>query len=267
MLKEHPMKIKESRESITLINENEKIFGIYHKPLLREEKKIPAIIICHGFAGQKTGRFRLYVILAEALAKKGIAVLRFDFRGCGDSEGNFIETTFFGEVSDALKALEFLKNDPDIDSERIGIFGRSLGGAVALLAAKSFKNIKSIALFAPMFTPEVWREKWEKAKSSDEPIVMDGQPVGKTFLNQLFELHLEKDLKELQAIPLLHINAEKDSVVTKEHQQSYRAARKGASAISKFIELPNSCHEFSDVNERMFALKETVDFFHNSLCL
>ncbi len=104
------MKAQEKRECITLKNHDEKIFAIFHQPITLGNEKAPAILICHGFAGQKTGRYRLYVTLAEELAKSGVAVLRLDFRGCGDSEGDFVNTTLAGEVSDALKGLEFLKN-------------------------------------------------------------------------------------------------------------------------------------------------------------
>lgn len=259
------MQLQELRESVTFTSEGQKIFGVLHKPVLEVSKKYPAIIVCHGFAGQKTGRYRFYVVLAEELAKKGIAVLRFDFRGCGDSEGDFSDTTLSGQVEDALKALEFLKNDPDIDPERLGICGRSLGGAVAVLTAKKFKSIKSLALFAPMFSADSWRKKWELFKDSKEAIVMDGQFVGKEFLKELFELRLNEDLKESLAIPLLHIHAEKDTVVTSEHKEKYLTARLKATAPTETLSLPNSDHEFTDVKERMEGLEKVVSWFSHTL--
>lgn len=119
------MSITEERESIVLTNEGEKIFGVLHLP--KGIDKPPCVLVLHGLGGHKTGRFRVYVDLAESLVKAGIAVLRFDFRGSGDSEGSFAEMTLNGEISDALVVLKFLHKDSRIDNQRIGIFGRSMG--------------------------------------------------------------------------------------------------------------------------------------------
>ncbi len=256
------MSKSEVRESVVLINENEKIFAIFHKPIT--ENKFPAILVCHGFAGQKTGRYRLYVTLAEELSRQGIGVLRIDFRGCGDSEGNFFETTLLGEVSDALKGLEFLKNHPQVDSERLGIFGRSLGGAIAILAAKQFKTIKALSLFVPMFSAESWQNKLD-VLNLKQKIVMNGQEIGRIFLKQLFEMRLEDEIETLKNIPLLHINAKKDQVIGFEHVQKYKLARANATAKTEFVDLENSDHDFSDEEERSEAIQKAVDWFKSLL--
>lgn len=97
---------EEVREWVTIQVGEMKLFGVIHRPL--QGKRSPAVLVCHGFGGSKTGRFRIYVELASLLAKAGIVTLRLDFRGCGDSEGNFSDTTVNSEVEDALKGLEFL---------------------------------------------------------------------------------------------------------------------------------------------------------------
>ena len=66
-------------------NLEKQLVGILHLP--EKEGKFPAVIICHGFKGNKTQR--KFVGLGRELAKNGIVVLRFDFYGSGDSEGNF----------------------------------------------------------------------------------------------------------------------------------------------------------------------------------
>jgi len=265
---------QETRESVILINENEKIFSIFHAPINSGNKttKVPAILMCHGFAGQKTGKYRLYVTIAEELAKNGIAVLRIDFRGCGDSEGDFINTSLMGEVSDALKGLEFLNDHPAVDSSRLGIFGRSLGGAIAVIAAKKFKSIKSLALWAPMFSAESWHEKWlllKKANLSEEQMkkmmVMNGQLAGEKFLTELFEMRLGDELASLKETPLLHIQAEMDNIVTVEHTLKYKQFRSGVTAKTEFISFENSDHDFSNFRERDEAVKKTVSWFINTL--
>lgn len=143
------MDMFEERESVVLTNQGQKIFGILHLP--KGVHRPPCVLFCHGLGGHKTGRYRVYVDLAEALVKAKIAVFRFDFRGSGDSEGSFSEMTLKGEVSDALVALEYLKQEERIDTERLGVFGRSLGGAVAILSSALFQSIRCISLWAPIF--------------------------------------------------------------------------------------------------------------------
>src|SRR5689334_8479689 len=120
----------EERKTVTLLSQDLKLFGILHLPLLKNSEKAPAVLFCHGFGGNKSGRYRLYVRLAEKLSQAGIAVLRFDFRGCGDSEGAFGDITIETQVQDALAAAEFLLTHPSVDPNRFGIFGSSLGGAI-----------------------------------------------------------------------------------------------------------------------------------------
>lgn len=256
------MNKSEIRESVVLMNEGEKIFAVFHKPLTAQ--KFPAIIICHGFAGQKTGRYRLYVALAEELSKIGVGALRIDFRGCGDSEGDFDKTTFLGEVSDALKGLEFLKSNVEVDNDRLGIFGRSLGGAIAVIAAKEFKTIKSLCLFVPMFSADSWKNNLSNFKSN-EKVVMNGQVIGREFLKQLFELRLEDHFQELKHIPFLHISAKKDQLIGSEHKENYKLVRKSAIANSEFVDLENSDHDFSDEEERKLAIAKAVAFFKSTL--
>jgi hypothetical protein len=262
----------EIRESVTLINENQKIFTVFHKPIgvSVSNKKIPAILICHGFAGQKTGKYRFYVTLAEELAKNGIAALRIDFRGCGDSEGDFSKTTLQAQVSDAIIALNFLKSCPEIDQNRMGICGRSLGGAVSVIAAKKFQNIKSIALLAPMFSADSWREKWLQLKKTGlaedkNVVVMQGQLAGLNFLRELFEMRLEDELAHLKHVPLLHIHGEMDNIVTEEHASKYRDCRLEAVAKSEFLSFKQSDHDFTDLKERLEAINKTVSWFKATL--
>lgn len=260
----------EKREAITLENSGEKIFGILHRPLL-EQKKVPAVLICPGFAGNKCGKFRLFVTLGKELAKRGIAVLRFDYRGSGDSEGEFKDVTLEGKKSDTLTCLNFLKNDPQIDSNRIGLLGRSLGGVIAVLAARSF-DIKSLVLWAPVFRSDPWRNMWESFKLNhqldpDQEKILKNLPAkipNIEFLQQFFKLDLEHELESLKKIPLLHIHGEQDHVVKIEHAKDFEKAREGLNN-TRFIHLPKSDHDFSDTLEQGIAIQETCQWYQQTL--
>jgi len=180
----------ETRESVQFTSEGDKIFGILHLPL--NVKNPPLVVVCHGFAGEKTGKFRIYVDEAELLSQQGIATLRFDFRGCGDSEGSWFDMTIGNEVEDTLRALEFVETLP-VDQSRIGILGKSMGGLVAVIAAGIRKNIKSMALWAPAFHADQWKELWgilQDPETSDEVraeiMQFDGMHANEKFLCEFF---------------------------------------------------------------------------------
>lgn len=260
----------EEKESIVFEIEGQKLFGIMHLPL--NQKKAPAVLMCHGLAGNKTGRFRIYVNLAKELAREGIASLRVDFRGCGDSDGEFSEATVNGFVKDAQVSLDHLINHPGIDPKRIGIFGRSFGAAIALMAAHQCKTVKSIVLWAPLYDTEQWQKKWqyfnEESTSDYERellLSIDGQLGNLKFFDEFFKLDLENDLDFLQNIPLLHVHGTKDATIDIQHAEKYKQKRKHSHAPTKFIRLDEADHDFAKRQDQLRAIDETVKWFKTTL--
>ena len=260
----------EERDSIILENEGEKIFSVIHLPL--GGQNVPAVLFCHGLAGHKIGKHRIYVSLSESLSKLGIASLRIDFRGAGDSEGQFHEMTIEGEISDAMKAFDFLCQHPKIDPERIGLLGRSFGGAIAIMVANRCGRAKSIALWAPIYNAEQWEDKWEMhetgaidKKKREELMRINGQLPGLEFYEQLFNMDLTREIKKIRKIPMLHIHGERDPVVSINHAEHYEQVRKDAKAETKFIRLTHSDHDFSHPEEKKWAIDETCHWFKQTL--
>ncbi len=85
-------------------------------------------------------------VLADYLTRLGIAVLRFDDRGVGESEGDFASLTTADLAADALAAVEFLKSRPEIDAGRIGLIGHSDGAGGAALAAATSDDVAFIVM-------------------------------------------------------------------------------------------------------------------------
>jgi dipeptidyl aminopeptidase/acylaminoacyl peptidase len=262
----------EERECITLENQGQKIFGMLHLPL-QSAPRAPAVLMCHGFAGNKLGRYRIYVLLAQALAQVGIATLRIDFRGSGESEGDFSDMTIEGEVSDTLKGLEFLRNHSKIEASRIGLLGNSFGGAIAVISAYQDAHIRSLALLAPLFYSLPWRQHWEKVMAgsgdlqSEKEIarILDGNTLGPAFYKSFLQLTLEKELAALQHVPLLHVHSDKDERVGLDQAEQYRRCRENAVAQTKWIRLEKSDHDFCLKGERKQVIDETVAWFHQTL--
>lgn len=263
----------ENRQPIIITLKGQKIFGVLHRPI-DVEGQVPALVICPGFAGNKCGKYRIFVEIAQELAKSGVAVLRFDYRGAGDSEGDFSEITIESQVEDVMACLNFLKSDPRIDENRIGLLGRSLGGMIAILSANRFPNIRSLALWASVYSGEQWKKNWD-TEASDSGIafqqgILKNLPSNipaipsMAFLKEFFTVDLKTNLEGVQHIPLLNIHGIKDEFVKYEHALAYQAVRQG-NEQTLFIQLPNSNHDFSTEEERKFAIKETTQWFLKTL--
>jgi dipeptidyl aminopeptidase/acylaminoacyl peptidase len=103
--------------------------------------RMPAIIICHGVGANRSD----FTELAVSLSKRGYAVLVFDFRAHGESGGSRTSLGYH-EQKDIIAALGFLKAQPDIDGKRLGIYGFSMGGSAAILAAAQTAEFRAVAV-------------------------------------------------------------------------------------------------------------------------
>ena len=103
----------------------------------------PAIIQCHGFGGSSSGAG--HPELARALERTGYTVLRFDFRGCGASDGERGRVICMEEVEDLRNAITFVQGLDGVDPSRIGLIGASLGGSVVLYVAATDQRVRVCA--------------------------------------------------------------------------------------------------------------------------
>jgi len=136
----------------------EKLLGILTLP--EKRGKSPAVMMVHGFA--KTKSERKFVELSRKLAKNGIASLRFDFSGCGDSEGKFEEMRISKEVEELNAAYQRLIKEKRIDKNRIGIFAHSLGTVAACLFQSKYQKVNTLVLAALALNQERLLKKWYK---------------------------------------------------------------------------------------------------------
>jgi uncharacterized protein len=118
------------------------------------KKKYPAVILLSGTGKQdRDGTMaghKMFKVIAETLSSKGIAVLRMDDRGTGETNGEYETATTKDFADDALAALAFLKTRKDIG--KIGLAGHSEGGAAAIIAAGSSKDVAFVITLAGLAT-------------------------------------------------------------------------------------------------------------------
>ncbi len=106
---------------------------------------VAAVLMLHGFGSSRDEVGDMYGRLAEDLAERGIASLRIDFAGSGDSQQPWVENTYDGMVQDARVALDYLVALDATDDDRIGLLGFSLGTKVAMSVAGTDSRITAFA--------------------------------------------------------------------------------------------------------------------------
>jgi alpha-beta hydrolase superfamily lysophospholipase len=134
-----------STEKITFESEGQKIAGVLHLP---EKKSPPCVIASHGLLSSKESE--KYIALGERLSQEGIAMLRFDFRGIGESEGRIEEDTISRRIMDLASAIEFIRSRRDLKN-RIGLLGSSLGGYISLIKASAEEKVRAVVIWATPF--------------------------------------------------------------------------------------------------------------------
>ncbi|RZK39516.1 MAG: alpha/beta fold hydrolase [Pedobacter sp.] len=141
---EEEVKFENKRDKITLA-------GTLTLPK-SSTKKPPVVILISGSGPQDRNEsfasHKPFLVLADYLTKNGIAVLRYDDRGFGESTGDFSKGTTADFAYDALSAIDFLKNRKDINTAKIGLIGHSEGAIIAPMVANLSKNIAFIIMLA-----------------------------------------------------------------------------------------------------------------------
>lgn len=116
------------------------------------EKGYPAVVLVSG-SGQQNRDEEVYLhkpflILANELAKQGIATLRYDDRGVGGSKGEVATATTWDFADDAEAMFNYLRKRPEVDSRQVGILGHSEGGAIAPIIAARNRKVAFVVMMA-----------------------------------------------------------------------------------------------------------------------
>jgi len=233
--------------------------------------KVPMVAIFHGFTGNKMEPHFIFVKLSRQLEKVGIGSIRFDFYGSGESDGDFSEMTFSGELEDARQIIKFIKNEPMADVENIGILGLSMGGAVAGVIASELKEeIKFLVLWAPAFNmPELILEQ---SKSADEKMLgmleregiidIGGLALSKEFIDDLIKLNIF-ELSKGYDKPVLIVHGTEDAAV--KYEVSDKILEEVYKGNAKRITIEGADHTFNKLEWEKKAIEESINFFKENL--
>src|ERR1700686_4363025 len=129
-------------KSVTFYSEGVKLAGDLFLPAdLKPGERRAGIVLCHGYTGVRT----IYLPdNAGVLAAAGYVVLTFDYKGWGDSDGPKSRLAPHSRVADVQAAVTFLGVQPEVDADRLGVYGTSYGGATVVWVAAIDPRVKCV---------------------------------------------------------------------------------------------------------------------------
>lgn len=256
---------------VTFTRDGLQIVGMLHIPQ-KTSPKYPAILLLHGFTGHKAESHFMFTQLARSLANSGFICLRFDFIGSGDSEGEFKDMTILTELQDARTALQFLMSQPEVDLEKIGLLGLSMGGCVAALLAGENPSIKSLVLWSAVAHPaklfQSMLDNLPKVLADNQRWYIDygGFAIGDKFFNVLPAVQPLEVIASFKG-PVLIIHGSNDLSVPLSSAREYRKVlnlRDGAQEAELDL-IEDADHVFSRTNLTGQVIDRTVDWFLRTL--
>lgn len=137
-----------TQEDITIPADGYTIPATVTMPIGSAGKTFPCVILCASYGQGRNEASNAYNTLAARLAQSGIATIRFDYKGVGDSDEDFSTFTFFTGIEEAMLCYEYMTAREDINPLAMGILGWGMGGGIALEAAGEYDMFDSIAVWS-----------------------------------------------------------------------------------------------------------------------
>ena len=213
-------------------SEGVQLAGYLELPLNQEPHTF--VLFAHCFTCNKN--FFAVKNIARALSSNGYGVLRFDFTGLGESEGDFAETNFSGNVSDLLAAAEYLEKEHSSPSLLVG---HSLGGAAVLFAAQQISSVKAVATIgtpsSPLHVTRLLKSELEEIKKKGLAKVNVGGrdfTIKEQFLEDLKTKELKEVIKNLKVATLILHSPQDRTVGIDNAEELYISAKHPKSFVS-----------------------------------
>lgn len=260
---EYPVPQKGTSERISIDGSKGKLAAILRKPVLQTGEQCPIVILCHGFSGNKNSK--LFELIADSLANHGIASIRFDFNGHGESEGEFVDMTVPNEIEDALKVVEYVRDLRFVS--KVAIAGHSQGGVVASMVAGKLEesDIAAVALLAPAAVLRDDAIRGNTMGAAYDPLdppefvnLYGNLKLGREYIKTAFYLPIYETAAKYHG-PAMIIHGTADRVVPYTYGERFHQIW----TSSDWILLDAFDHGFSQNEYRVADL--TVDFFVKKL--
>lgn len=259
------LKYEKEESIVTFKNEGMNLEGTLTVP--KAKGICPIVITLGGFVGNRDEEpipgagETVYQRLCRVLAGFGIASLRLDFRGYGNSDGTFSMISFSTQISDVMAAIDYIRKDlkGKVYTEAIGILGFSNGGLIASMTAARDKRVDTVVLWSPpAFPPICYENLLTKAGIKQGLALKEGETVtlglyadeqylywdvtmGMAFFQDLFLYDPLGEIRNYKR-PMMVISGLKDNIVWPQPHQS-EIFLKYHDGFEKLVEI-DADHEF-----------------------
>lgn len=249
-----------SEEQSKILSDGIALSAVWTKTSVLDASNRSIAILLHGGPeGDKNGPNNIFSQLATQLALKNIDSVRFDFRGQGESEGDYVDMTMDQQRRDFDAVFSEVKGR---GYTNIGIVGESFGATCAL-GVYSPKNFSTLVLLWPAiylldvcYSP-FFEEPYQTELKEKGYITVGEDKVGKEFLNEIIRVvNLEQEVRRI-ASPTLLIHGESDSEVP--YTQSVKA-HELIEAPKKLVIVPEADHCLRRPHEQRIVLEETTEW-------
>lgn len=248
----------------------QKLAACLHRPEVgRGAPPAPLVICCHGLTGNRVGACFRMVSLGRRLAAENIACLRFDFRGCGESDGRFQDLSIPTLREDLRAVVAAVPTFPGCDPARIGIVGSSFGALTASLTAGRISALRCLVFWAPvaeagsLIDRKMTDAAWTFLRGHGW-VEHHGMRLGAAFFDQIPDVDGPAMLAEA-ARPLLIYHAAGDEQVPIRHGRAYEAALKKAGAVVQLEPIEADDHAMRSVAASDTILDGTVTWLRRFL--
>ncbi|RLB07764.1 MAG: hypothetical protein DRG59_06030 [Deltaproteobacteria bacterium] len=234
-------------EKIVVESSGYRLSVVFHRPTADD---YPVVICCHGLLSYKDSD--KYRTIASALGKEQIGVVRFDFRGCGESEGELSNSHVSARLQDLKNVMEYVRGIEGFNG-KLGLVGSSLGGFLSFLAAIEAEYEIPLALWA---TPISLKPLVSRIKASS---ILPFEPSTE-YLDDLEKYEPSSQLDKLKKVLILH--GSRDELV-----EPWNALEifSGVDLPKELHVLNDADHRFTNHGARSFAVNATSEWFKRYL--
>lgn len=292
------------RVSVTIWSDGTRMAGDVYRPKnLKPTDKLPGIVFIHGTGGVKKTPFSIR--LATAFAQRGYIFLNFDYRGWGESESRLLmleempeadekgevnvkarairwQMDFQDQTTDVRNAIAFLSSEPNVDRDRIGIFGTSYGGSLVTWTAAYDPRVKCAAMQVPglggirgvPYSQYAYGLMTKQARGETEPVPYEhGAPGGKMAAYSHMRYNVAKDVAfdvfqaaERVKMPMLIIDAGNEELMDiKQNGGRVAEILKANGTLVSYHVIPGIGHYGVYVEKFDEVLRMELDWFDQHL--
>ncbi|MDZ7722680.1 MAG: alpha/beta fold hydrolase [candidate division KSB1 bacterium] len=237
-------------------SQGHQIMGVHHTSGQQR-----SLLLCHGLTGDKVEDHRLFVHTARAFSEENYDVLRYDFYGSGDSEGDFRQTRLSHNIDNIRDAVSFLRN---IKYKQIAVLGMSLGAAAAILCANELP-IDALILWSPVTdTRKLLTERMHvdpETTIENRIISFDHWELEADFVPDVLKYDIKSAFSELNLSTFVAQGMQDAPMFV----QGFHALRQIAKPPCDFMELPQAIHTFSIPRHRHQVIRQSLIWLDRQL--